>query len=64
MDNLPEIKIKEVKDIQYSSLDMDVPDEVFEKIVGIGKEEITDSDYFRIGFMAVLEESLGNLPSE
>ena len=52
------IYIKEVKDVDYVSIDMDVEDEAYDKLVAIGKEEATDKDYFRIGFTSVLKEYL------
>ena len=55
---LPEIKVKEVEDVTYSSLELQVPDDVYSKIVNVGKEEATDSDFFKIGFSSMLEESL------
>ena len=58
MTELPTIKIKEVQDVTYSTIEMDVPDAVYDKIVKIGREEATASDFFKIGFISVLEESL------
>ena len=57
MDNLPEIQIKEVEDVTYSNIELHVPDDVYAKIVNIGKKEATDSDYFRVGFMSILTET-------
>ena len=54
---LPEIKVKEVEDVTYSNIELHVPDDVYSKIVDVGKEEVTDSDFFKIGFMSILEES-------
>lgn len=60
MTELPEIQIKEVTDVTYSNIELHVPDDLYAKIVSIGKTEVTESDYFKIGFMNILEESLGN----
>ena len=57
MSSLPEIKVKEVEDVTYSNIELHVPDDVYSKIVDVGKEEATDSDFFKIGFMSILEES-------
>mgnify|MGYP006195637591 FL=1 len=58
MTKLPEIQIKEVTDVTYSNIEMDVPDDVYSKIVSIGEAEATESDYFKIGFLSILKESL------
>jgi hypothetical protein len=57
MPELPEIKVREVEDVTYSNIELHVPDEVYDKIVNVGKEEATDANYFQIGFMAILEEN-------
>ena len=55
---LPEIKITKVTDVMHSDIQMDVPDEVYQKFIEFGKQDVTDEDYFRIGFRNALEESI------
>ena len=47
---LPEIKITKVTDVMHSDIQMDVPDEVYNKFVEFGKQDATDQDYFNIAF--------------
>ena len=62
--DLPVIKINKVTDIQYSNIEMDVPDDLFKKVVGYGKKEATDEDYFSIAFRNMLVETINALDAE
>ena len=57
---LPTIKVKEGPTVTHTSVEMEVPDDVYDTIVNIGKESASDSDYFRIGFLAMLGEYLND----
>ena len=58
--SIPTIKIEEGPEVNYKSINMEVSDEAYIAIVNIGKEIITDSDYFRIGFLDIIKENLGD----
>lgn len=58
--SIPTIKIEEGPDVNYKSINMEVDDDAYTAIVNIGKDVITDSDYFRIGFLDILKENLGD----
>jgi hypothetical protein len=61
---LPEIKITKVTDVMYSDMQMDVPDEVYNKFVEFGKQDATDQDYFNIAFRNAMEESIKNMEAK
>ena len=61
---LPEIKITKVTDVMHSDIQMDVPDEVYQKFIEFGKNDATDQDYFQIGFRNALEESIERMEAK
>jgi hypothetical protein len=55
---LPLIKIKKIKDVAYSQMDLEMEDEAFDVLAEYGRKIATDKDFFQIGFLAALKASL------
>jgi len=55
---LPEIRIGEIKDVPYVSMQLDVDDASYDKLIEIGKDTITEKDYFQVGFTNVIQNYL------
>ena len=53
---IPEIKIGTVTDVEYVQMQLECDDAAYDRIIECGKANITDSDYFQIGFKKILEE--------
>jgi len=47
-EELPIIKVKAVRDIMYSEMDLEMGDSVHDTLVEWGKEVATEADYVRI----------------
>ena len=52
---IPEIKIGTITDVEYVKMQLECDDAAYDKIIECGKENITDSDYFQIGFKKIIE---------
>ncbi len=57
-EELPIIKIKNVRDIVYSEMDLEMGDSVHDILVDWGKESATEDDYVNIAVREGLQESI------
>ena len=55
-EELPIIKIKNVRDIVYSEMDLEMGDSVHDILVDWGKESATEDDYVNIAVREGLQE--------
>ena len=56
IDKVPVIKIVDTIEEESVKLQLDMDDEAYTTLVRIGKEEASDDDFFKIGFIKVMED--------
>lgn len=60
VNGLPIIKVLKVKDEISSKLTLETDDDVFEAIAQYGREKARKKDFFRIGMLSMLRETIKN----
>jgi len=56
--DLPHIVIEKVEDIAMSKMTLRMGDKIFEEIVKVGVQVATARDYFEIGFLHLIHDTL------
>lgn len=60
MNKLPEIKMSKFKPIKYYESDITCPDDCVAMVTKVGRQVITEDQYFNIGFNYILQHAIDN----